>query len=276
MPHAPIGDDGCCSVKTTTVFHIIALISHTAILATIIIVPVVEDGGTAFEAYHTQSTWNDNTTQLVPEYESHGTFPVVPLAITWTTLSIIHHIIMIVGTTCCVERPWMQTIRDGHNPVRWIEYTLSAAFMAIVIAYFFGISDAIALVFVFMVAAVVNIFGWISERAWPRHHGEIPGDKWLSIAALVLGFDFLLGGWIAYWVQFAINDDGSVPDWIYALIIVENLLYASFGIAFVAVQMVHKDDPRLFVAQEITYTVLSIAAKTTLSLILVFPAAVSF
>ena len=120
------------------------------------------------------------------------------------------------------------------------------------------------------------MFGWISERAWPRFHGDIPGDPVLAKWTLALGFDFLLALWIPFWVQFGINDNGTVPDFVYAIIIVENALYASFGVVFVVIQMCYKDSPVLFAIQEITYTTLSLVAKTTLSFLIVFPAAVSF
>jgi Heliorhodopsin len=65
---------------------------------------------------------------------------------------------------------------NGRNYYRWVEYSLSASLMAVLIALLSGISDAAALIAIFGVNAAMILFGLLQE------HYERP--RWEHAAVL--------------------------------------------------------------------------------------------
>ena len=55
----------------------------------------------------------------------------------------------------------------GVNPFRWLEYSLSASLMVVLIAMLTGIADYVALLALFAVNAAMIFFGWLMELLNP-------------------------------------------------------------------------------------------------------------
>ena len=84
---------------------------------------------------------------------------------------------------------------ESRNPYRWLEYSLSASIMIVLIAMLVGINDIAALVALVGVNASMIGFGWMQERY------ETPGDglgpfwigciagivPWIAIAVYLIG-----------------------------------------------------------------------------------------
>ena len=62
----------------------------------------------------------------------------------------------------------------GRNPYRWLEYSLSASVMIVLIAMLVGINDIAALVALVGVNASMIGFGWMQDRPVDRHN-DLPG-----------------------------------------------------------------------------------------------------
>jgi len=85
----------------------------------------------------------------------------------------------------------------GRNPYRWIEYSLSASIMIVLIAMLVGISEIAALVALIGVNASMIGFGWMQERyeapgagLGPFWIGCIAGIiPWLAITIYLIGPD---------------------------------------------------------------------------------------
>ena len=56
----------------------------------------------------------------------------------------------------------------GQNRFRWVEYSLSASLMIVLIAGITGITDVAALVALFGVNASMILFGWLMETTNTR------------------------------------------------------------------------------------------------------------
>lgn len=88
---------------------------------------------------------------------------------------------------------YLGELRRGRNRFRWVEYSLSATLMIVLIAGITGITDVAALIAIAFVNVAMILFGWIMElanepntaRAWwtPFWFGCIAGvGPWFAIA----------------------------------------------------------------------------------------------
>ena len=72
-------------------------------------------------------------------------------------------------------------LAEHRNPYRWLEYSLSASIMIVLIAMLVGISDVAALVALVGVNAAMIGFGWLQERY--ESPGQSLGPFWLGCLA---------------------------------------------------------------------------------------------
>ena len=120
-----------------------------------------------------------------------------------------------------VASPWgSERYRDelaaGRNRFRWVEYSLSASLMIVVIAGITGITDVAALIALFGVNASMILFGWLTEITtepgpnanWsPFRFGCVAGAvPWIAIAIYLFGADdvpaFVFGIFVSLFVFF--------------------------------------------------------------------------
>ena len=90
---------------------------------------------------------------------------------------------------------YKQQLSVGRNPYRWIEYSLSASIMIVLIAMLVGIDDIAALIALAGVNASMIGFGWLQERyetpgasMRPFWLGSLAGAvPWIAIGVYLLG-----------------------------------------------------------------------------------------
>lgn len=152
-------------------------------------------------------------------------------------------------------RGWYEReLGHGRNAARWIEYSVSASLMAILIATLTGISDVAALIAIFGANAAMILFGLIMERQpaggrvdWnPFWFGCVAGAvPWIAIGWYLIGGD-------------------DPPTFVYAIFVSLFVLFNSFAVNM-ALQFRRTGrwrDP-LFV--EGAYIALSLVAKSALA-----------
>ena len=92
-------------------------------------------------------------------------------------------------------RGYLTDLSRRRNPARWVEYSLSASLMIVLIAQLVGIADVAALMALFGVNAAVILFGWLQENyEEPRSGGWLPFIfgciagivPWLAIAVYLV------------------------------------------------------------------------------------------
>jgi hypothetical protein len=112
---------------------------------------------------------------------------------------------------------WRRYVADlgrQRNPARWVEYSLSASLMIVLIAQLVGISDVAALVALFGVNAAMILFGWLQERY------ERPGaGGWLPFV-----FGCVAGAvpWVAitiYLLSPGSTSAASAPGFVYGIFV---------------------------------------------------------
>jgi len=127
---------------------------------------------------------------------------------------------------CCGYK-YSEQVVEGKNPLRFLEYSISASIMLMVIAMINGIIDVHLLACIAVLTASCQLCGLVVEYLDDEKQR---GLKWISH----------LNGWItfctAYWciarAYFGSMEysDASPPDFVYAIVVALFLLYASFGL----------------------------------------------
>ncbi|MGV8967898.1 MAG: heliorhodopsin HeR [Cellulomonas sp.] len=144
----------------------------------------------------------------------------------------------------------------GINRFRWVEYSLSATIMVIVISLYWGITTLNALIVIAGANVAMILFGWLQERMNP------PGRT--STTMLPFWFGSLVG--ITPWVAMGVNllFISDAPSAIYAILIVQGLFFFCFGLnQWLQYRGVGRWADYAF--GEKTYLVLSLAAKSLLA-----------
>lgn len=154
---------------------------------------------------------------------------------------------------------YLSAVKNGNNYFRWLEYTITATTMIIIIAILAGVKD-IKAYFVLVTASVAMI----ASGQW--FETATGAAKWLPIT---VGFIILLGIFTSIWMSFndRMNDAKdagfNIPSWLWLTVVVLFLFYASFG-AVPVVQATIGGDYRKY---ETAYLTLSLLSKTSLGLL---------
>ena len=140
------------------------------------------------------------------------------------------------------------------NYARWIEYSVSASVMIVLIGLFVGIRDLAAVVAIFAVNTAMILFGLLMERQ------QRPGAADWS----AFWFGSLAG--IVPWVLIAIYvaQPAQVPGFVYVITIVQFVLFFSFA-ANMALQYAQIGRWRDYVHGDVVYIALSLTAKSLLA-----------
>ena len=144
----------------------------------------------------------------------------------------------------------------GRNDFRWIEYSLSASLMAVLIGLLTGINDVAAVIAIFGATAAMIFFGLLQERY--EHPGETLLPFWLgSLIGLV--------PWLAIGVYLAgIGTDNQAPGFVYAIFVSLFLFFMSFAVnMWLQYRRVGRWRDYLF--GERVYVLLSLVAKSALA-----------
>ena len=157
---------------------------------------------------------------------------------------------------------WQRYVADlgrQRNPARWVEYSLSASLMIVLIAQLVGISDVAALVALFGVNVAMILFGWLQERY------ERPGSGgWLPF-----GFGCVAGvvPWLAitiYLLSPGSTSSASPPGFVYGIFV---SLFVFFNVFALNQWLQYRARGRWqdYLFGEKVYIVLSLTAKSALA-----------
>lgn len=152
-------------------------------------------------------------------------------------------------------RQWYERCLDRHvNYARWIEYSISASVMIVLIGMFVGIRDLAAVTAVFAANTAMILFGLLMER-----HQRPGGSDWSAF-----WYGSLVG--IVPWALIAVYvvQAPTVPGFVYAITILQFLLFFSFA-ANMALQYAQIGWWRDYAHGEITYIIFSLTAKSLLA-----------
>jgi hypothetical protein len=156
-------------------------------------------------------------------------------------------------------RRYLADLSRSRNPARWVEYSLSASLMIVLIAQLTGISDVAALIALFGSNASMILFGWLQE------HYEQPGSGgWLPFV-----FGCLAG--IVPWLAIGIylfspgsTSDAEAPGFVYGIFV---SLFVFFNVFALNQWLQYRARGRWadYLFGERVYIVLSLVAKSALA-----------
>ncbi len=156
---------------------------------------------------------------------------------------------------------WYQAnLGKGINPARWVEYSVSASLMIVLIAMLPGITDLYALVALFAVNAAMIFFGWLMELTngpdrsrttwWPFVFGCVVGIvPWIAITIALLSSQ---------------SEGDGVPGFVYAIFVSLLVLFNCFALNQ---WLQYRGRGRFadYLYGEKVYLVLSLVAKSALA-----------
>jgi hypothetical protein len=144
----------------------------------------------------------------------------------------------------------------GRNDYRWIEYSLSASLMAVLIGLLPGINDVAAVIAIFGANAAMIFFGLLQERY------ERPGG---SLLPFWLGSVVGVIPWIAIGLYLAgIGTDSQAPGFVYAIFVTLFVFFMSFALNM-WLQYRRVGRWKNYLYGEKVYVLLSLVAKSALA-----------
>lgn len=148
-------------------------------------------------------------------------------------------------------------LERSRNYARWIEYSVSASLMIVLIALITGISEVAALIALFGVNAAMILFGLLME------HYEQPGRaNWMSF-----WFGCLAGAvpWIAIAIYlWSPTTAAEPPAFVYVIFVSLFIFFNSFAVNM-ALQYARIGPWRNYLFGESVYVLLSLVAKSLLA-----------
>jgi len=149
--------------------------------------------------------------------------PLFDVSVGWSVaaflgLAALDHLL----TSTVSRSTYERDLKRGINRFRWVEYSLSATLMIILISFYSGITGVNAVITIAAANVGMILFGWLQELMNP------PGRAKTTMLPFWFGTIVGLGAWISI----AVNVIGSttIPGAVYGIIVVQAILFFSFGL----------------------------------------------
>jgi hypothetical protein len=155
---------------------------------------------------------------------------------------------------------YVANLKKGMNPARFYEYALSSSLMIVLIGMLVGMWDLGALILIFGLNAMMNLFGIMMEK----HNQTTEKTDWTSF---IYGTIAGIIPWIVIMLYFlgAVSSAGAEPPaFVYAII---PTIFVFFNIFAVNMVLQYKKVGRWkdYLFGERVYIILSLTAKTALA-----------
>jgi hypothetical protein len=216
----------------------------------------VVSNDTTYPIYTNYLSFDTQTLSLQPVAKLFYELPFGPATATFLLLSAAAHFYL---ATIGYKR-YTSDLGKGMNPVRFYEYALSSSLMIVLIGMLSGIWDLGAILLLFGLNAMMNLFGIMMEY----HNRYLDKTNW---TAFVYGSIAGIIPWIVIVVYFvgSINSgDAKPPTFVYAII---PILFVFFNIFAINMILQYKKVGRWadYLFGERVYIILSLSAKTVLA-----------
>jgi hypothetical protein len=167
-------------------------------------------------------------------------------------LAAIDHLV----TATIARGTYENDLRNGINRFRWVEYSISATIMVLLIASYSGITEITAVIAIAGTNVAMILFGWLQEKFNP------PGRTETTMMPFWFGTLAGIAPWIAIWFNVITADE--VPGFVYGIVVAETVFFFSFGLnQWLQYRRIGRWADYLY--GEKTYLVLSLVAKSVLA-----------
>ncbi|MFT7503516.1 MAG: hypothetical protein ACI91Q_002327 [Gammaproteobacteria bacterium] len=188
----------------------------------------------------------------VPQGEGVFDLPIGIAVAVFLALAAFDHLL----TATALKQPYEADLVSGINRFRWVEYSISATLMVVLIASYSGITEITAVFAIIGANVSMILFGWLQEKFNPPGRTE----------TTMLPFWFGTFAGLAPWAGIAFNTmrADEVPGFVYGIIAAQSVFFFSFGLnQWLQYRKVGKWTSYIF--GEKTYLVLSLVAKSVLA-----------
>tara|TARA_B110001452_G_C15176387_1_gene408742 strand:+ start:80 stop:1075 length:996 start_codon:yes stop_codon:yes gene_type:complete len=202
--------------------------------------------------------------EIIPTYEQSISLPFTWLVAIFFILSATFHLL----NATVLRTFYLTNLEQCYSPTRWIEYTLSAPIMILLISYTLGIRNQEVLLSQFVLVMVTMPFGyWVEVVSRPKSPDEWNGSLMYRLYPWFLGHIPQITAWYLIIATFYGGQDqvDRAPWFVHLILWFEFVLFFSFGAASVLSQW---NTPEFFYRGEILFQVLSLISKGLLGLIL--------
>lgn len=202
--------------------------------------------------------YDESAGRLVTKDDTLFDLRLGPLVASFLFISALAHL----AVTLPGVYPWYERnlLRRGINYARWIEYSLSASVMIVVIGMLVGVYELGALVLIFSVNAAMIFFGLVMEEM-------NLGRTRVNWTPFVLGCVMGIIPWVVitlYLVAPATRSIGDVPTFVYGIYVSLFLFFNVFAVNMF-LQYRGIGPWRDYIFGERAYILLSLTAKSALA-----------
>ena len=199
------------------------------------------------------------TFTFTPEYSTATSVHVAPLVAWHFAVTTVFHIFYLVSTK------YPESVTEGHQWCRWLEYALSAPPMVAAISISCGERDAFVLLALCFLTGLTMMCGHVSELVNFSELGEG------SLGPLLIGVLLQVAVWLTILSRFAstvstVSSDYSMPDEVFGIVASQGLLFTSFAV----VHTCHISGVCDGESAELSYITLSFVSKAVLGMLLLF------
>lgn len=199
---------------------------------------------------------------LVTKLTSLGSYQLIWVDLPFPAITAIFHgLVAWVPTINRTYNRWV--FAEDRNPLRWIEYSITASLMTWVICQLSGITNVLTLVMVAVVGNVaLQLQGYVMET---MNIGKTRGSaNWVPI---VIGWFIFVGQWVIILVYFitAASSSPDIPWFVYVIVFGLLLQFSFFGLIMVFHYLAWPKFLSSGYANEIAYIVLSFTSKLFLT-----------
>lgn len=162
---------------------------------------------------------------------------------------------------------YINDLKRGVNQFRWFEYAFSSSIMIVLIATLFGVYDIGSLVLIFLINAAMNLFGLDMEllnAGTEKKNVNWGPFIWGSVAGIAPWVVILL-------YMFGTGNFDQVPWFVWAIVGTYFVAFNTFPINM-ALQYLRVGKWKDYLYGERVYIILSLAAKSILSWLVLFGA----
>ena len=242
--------------KTMGFFHLVQAIIML-FLATSLIQQITEFSPTIIQSY---LTFDVSTQTLVTETRDLFELPFGILVSMFLFISALAHF-----TIVYKQEEYIEGLKNNINKYRWYEYALSSSIMIVLIATLFGVFEFSALLLIFVVNALMNIFGLVMEQLNQKEK-EVKWEPfvWGSVAGIT--------PWIVVLIyMFSNGNFDMVPWFVWAIVGTYFVAFNTFPVNMI-LQYKKVGKWKNYIYGERIYIILSLVAKSVLAWLVLFGA----
>ena len=220
------------------------------------ILMIVLSNDTTYPIYTNFLTFDTAAMKLVPDPKVVYDLRFGPAVAAFLLISAVAHF----SLATFGYKWYVAHLKTGMNPARFYEYALSSSLMIVLIGMLVGVYDLGAIIAIFGINAMMNLFGHLMEL----HNQTTKKTNWTSfLYGCVAG----IVPWIVIFVYFLgslASSSAKPPAFVYAII---PTLFVFFNIFAVNMVLQYKKVGRWkdYLVGERVYIILSLTAKTALA-----------